>query len=213
MWIFLSDVMLSIVEKPDDTKAGTLTVRARIAGDIERVFPEAKVTEGGGTDYRFPANIPREKVAQAIHDQVMNLNYSNFKSSVRDTGQQDAYVGVWNFMYRYQEIQGQYEEDSITRQASREHLQWTINNRPPNGRPTMRWVAGHRPRRRQVTHDGVLGGRKPRHGIVRLLGRPRGLGTLKECFVLCDLRVDLGLAILTLRLLGRPRGLGTLKEC
>ena len=33
MWIFLSDAMLSIIEKPDDTKAGTPTVRARVAGD------------------------------------------------------------------------------------------------------------------------------------------------------------------------------------
>ena len=60
MWIFLSDTMLSVVEKPDDRKRGTLTVRARVAGDIEKVFPDAKVEADKGTDYRFRARIPRE---------------------------------------------------------------------------------------------------------------------------------------------------------
>jgi hypothetical protein len=105
MWIFLSESMLSIVQKPGDAKAGTLTVRARVAGDIERVFPEAKVTVGGGTDYRFRATIPREQVAQAMHDQVMNLNYSNFKSSVKDRQRHDAYLRVWQAMFTFQEQQ------------------------------------------------------------------------------------------------------------
>jgi hypothetical protein len=105
MWIFLSDAMLSIVEKPGDSKAGTLTVRARIKGDIERVFPDAKVVEGAGTDYRFRASIPREQVAKAMHDQVMNLNYGNFKSSVKDRQRHDAYMGVWSAMFSIQKNQ------------------------------------------------------------------------------------------------------------
>jgi hypothetical protein len=103
MWIFLPNSMLSIVQKPGDAEAGTLTVRARVAGDIERVFPEAKVTVGAGTDYRFRATVPREKVAQAMHDQVMGVSYSNFKSSVRDHQRHDAYLKVWDAMNAYQE--------------------------------------------------------------------------------------------------------------
>jgi hypothetical protein len=105
MWVFLSDAMLSIVQKPGDAKAGTLTVRARIAGDIEKVFPGATVTDGAGTDYRFRATVPREQVAQAMFDQVMNLNYSNFKSSVRDRGRHDAYLQAWQAMFTFQEQQ------------------------------------------------------------------------------------------------------------
>lgn len=100
MWQFFNDSMLSIVQKPDDQN--TLTVRARIKGDIEAVFPDATVIEGTGTDYRFRAKVPREVVAKAMHDRVMTLTYGNFKSSVKDRKRHDAYMGVWNVMYRYQ---------------------------------------------------------------------------------------------------------------
>ena len=92
MWIFLPNSMLSIVQKPGDAKAGKLTVRARVAGDIERVFPGAMVIEGGGTDYRFRATVPRDQVAQAMFDQVMALDYSNFKSAVKDRERHEAYL-------------------------------------------------------------------------------------------------------------------------
>ncbi len=105
MWIFLPNSMLSIVQKPGDAEAGTLTVRARIAGDIERVFPDAKVIEGGGTDYRFRATIPRDQVAQAMHDQVMCLSYANFKSTVKEHRRHEAYLGVWREMFAYQQKQ------------------------------------------------------------------------------------------------------------
>lgn len=100
MWLFLSDAMLSIVQKPDDKN--TLTVRARSKGEIESVFPDAKVIVGAGTDYRFRAKVAREIVAKAMYDQVMNLNYGNFKSSVKNRKRHDAYMGVWDVMYQYQ---------------------------------------------------------------------------------------------------------------
>jgi hypothetical protein len=102
MWIFLSDAMLSIVAKPGDAEAGTLTVRGRVKGDIERVFPDAKVVEGAGTDYRFRASIPREQVAKAMHDQVMALDYSNFKGAVKDRARHDAYLRCWSAMHALQ---------------------------------------------------------------------------------------------------------------
>lgn len=102
MWIFLSDAMLSIVQKPGDAEAGTLTVRGRVKGDIERVFPDAKVVEGAGTDYRFRASIPREQVAKAMHDQVMALDYSNFKGAVKDRARHDAYLRCWSAMHALQ---------------------------------------------------------------------------------------------------------------
>ncbi len=105
MWVFLSDAMLSIVEKPGDAKAGTLTVRARVAGDIERVFPDAKVIEGAGTDYAFRATVPREKVAKAMHDAVMGIGYGNFKAQVRDRQRHDAYMRCWQAMFAYQQSQ------------------------------------------------------------------------------------------------------------
>jgi hypothetical protein len=101
----MPDNMLSIVQKPGDAKSGTLTVRGRIKGDIEAVFPDAVIEVDAGTDYRFRAKVPREKVAKAMHEAVMNLNYSNFKGAVKDSERHDAYMDVWDAMHRFQEQQ------------------------------------------------------------------------------------------------------------
>ncbi len=100
MWIFLNDAFLSIVT---DRNSAKLLVRARLSGDIERVFPGAKVAEDMGTDYRFRAWIERETVADTLHHAVTDINYGNFKNSVQDHARHDAYFGVWNVMHRAQE--------------------------------------------------------------------------------------------------------------
>ena len=101
MWIFLTNSFISVVQKPGDTDQ--LTVRARIEGDIERVFPDAEVQANKGTDYKYRAKVPREAVAKALYDQAMSVNYSNFKSTVKDKKRHDAYMGVWSAMYGVQD--------------------------------------------------------------------------------------------------------------
>jgi len=100
MWIFSSNSFISIVQKPGDTDL--LTVRARIKGDIENVFPEAKVEANKGTDYKFRAKVAREVVAKTLHDQAMSLAYPNFKSTVKNRKRHDAYMDVWSAMYKVQ---------------------------------------------------------------------------------------------------------------
>lgn len=101
MWIFLPGSFISVVQKPGDTD--TLTVRARIKGDIESVFPEAQVEADKGTDYKYRARVSRQAVAQVLHDQVMGLNWGNFKSAVKDRKRHDAYMSVWRAMYAVQD--------------------------------------------------------------------------------------------------------------
>lgn len=100
MWIFLPNSFISVVQKPGDTDL--LTVRARIKGDIESVFPKAKVEVNKGTDYKYRAKVPREEVAQVLHAQVMNLNWSNFKGAVKSRKRHDAYMDVWSAMHAVQ---------------------------------------------------------------------------------------------------------------
>lgn len=100
MWIFLPDSFISVVQKPGDTD--TLTVRARIKGDIEAVFPQVKVVANKGTDYKYRARVPRQVVAQVLHDQVMGLNWGNFKGAVKDPKRHEAYMDVWSAMYATQ---------------------------------------------------------------------------------------------------------------
>ena len=88
MWILMNDAML---------------VRARLAGDIERVFPLAQVEVGGGSDYRFRATVPEDEVADAVSRRLLSINYGNFKASVREPQRHHAYFKVWDIMYRMQE--------------------------------------------------------------------------------------------------------------
>jgi hypothetical protein len=41
-------------------------VRARVRGDIEKLFPDAKVTTNAGTDYRFRGILARAVVASKM---------------------------------------------------------------------------------------------------------------------------------------------------
>jgi hypothetical protein len=100
MWIFLNDAFLSIVADRDDKTH--LLVRARVAGDIERVFPDATVSHTPRADYAYRASLPRKVVAQVIAGRVEEIAYQNFKNSVRDHARHDAYMSVWGVMHRYQ---------------------------------------------------------------------------------------------------------------
>jgi hypothetical protein len=57
MWLMFSNCFLSIVRK--DCGEAELLVRARRRGDIERMFPSAKVTEDTKTDYLYRAGDPQ----------------------------------------------------------------------------------------------------------------------------------------------------------
>jgi len=109
MWIFLNTAMLSIIDPRAKYAGGAgpqspkLLVRARIAGDIEAVFPAAKVQRTEGRDYLFRSLIAREDVSAALVKAVENLDYQNFKGSVPEKARHDAYMGVWGIMNREQE--------------------------------------------------------------------------------------------------------------
>jgi hypothetical protein len=100
MWICTSNSFLSIVAKGGDPSK--LMVRARRDGEIEAVFPRAKVIANAGTDYKFRALIDREEVAQAMAKAICDINYSNFKNTVKDHARHDAYMRLWSVMYEYQ---------------------------------------------------------------------------------------------------------------
>ena len=93
MWIFKNDAFLSIVAH--DSEPGNLLVRSRVAGDIERAIPGAATFEDDSADYRYRAVVPREAVAQAIGDALKDLDYPNFKASIREPVRHEAAMRVW----------------------------------------------------------------------------------------------------------------------
>lgn len=100
MWLFTSNSFLSIVEHDHDPSL--LHVRARLAGDIQEVFPGADVIETPTADYRFRTSLPRERVAEAMARMVREIDYTNFKNSVSDPNRKDHYIKVWEVMWRAQ---------------------------------------------------------------------------------------------------------------
>ena len=102
MWVMLNNSFLSIVENINNPEK--LLVRARIRGDIERVFNDASVFEDLTADYKYRAFIDRKTVQNEISKQVEGINYYNFKDSISKEEQErhDAYIQVWSALLRIQ---------------------------------------------------------------------------------------------------------------
>lgn len=75
-----------------------------MAGDIEKVFPDADVFVDINADYRYRSYIDRDIVAGAISDHILSISYDNFKNSVPkgDKKRSEAYMNVWGALYRLQ---------------------------------------------------------------------------------------------------------------
>ena len=102
MWIVLNKSFLSIVKNRNNNEE--LLVRSRVNGDIEKVFKEANVFEDLNADYRYRAYIKRSEVAKTISEELLNINYDNFKNSVskNDKNRLNAYMNVWSSLYKMQ---------------------------------------------------------------------------------------------------------------
>lgn len=100
MWIFLNDVFLSIVATSPSSE--WLLVRSRFKEDIKRVFPDARVTRSPKRDYLYRAKVDRELVALTISNDILDIDYHNFKGSVKEKFRHDAYLDVWTVMHKAQ---------------------------------------------------------------------------------------------------------------
>lgn len=104
MWIFLNNAMLSVVSHR--TKPAALLVRARVKGDIEAIFPDAKVLVLDSADYRYRCEVDRNEMAQVLQQQVQALSYPNFKNSVKDKLRHSWYSKVWEEGMLVQQLAG-----------------------------------------------------------------------------------------------------------
>lgn len=110
MWLITPTGFFSVVQKPSDVAANTLTVRARVRQDLEALREQflpglSEIEESPRNDYRFRAVAPRAEVAAALADMVARLDYSNFKSEITKVqGHKRAhlYHEVWDVLYQLQ---------------------------------------------------------------------------------------------------------------
>lgn len=102
MWLFFTDVFVSIVA--DQDRPTELLIRARLPQDINKIFPDAKLFSlGDFHDYKYRAYVDRAEVARVVAQRVLDINYRNFKDTVLEGNRHDAYLGVWQAMYQIQE--------------------------------------------------------------------------------------------------------------
>lgn len=102
MWIFLNDAMVSAVAHK--TRPGFFMVRARLIGDLERVFPGCKVNRTPTADYLFRTVVSRKTLGEALVAAVSRIDYPNFKASVPfgHANRSRAYHQVWDCMLNAQ---------------------------------------------------------------------------------------------------------------
>ena len=79
MWIQFNNAFLSIVENRDNKLE--LLVRARVKGDIEKIFPDADVFQDDSADYKYRVFISKAKVAAKMMFKIKDIKYDNFKNS------------------------------------------------------------------------------------------------------------------------------------
>lgn len=100
MWVYAKNGFLSIVQHRD--KPDTFIVRARVSGDIQNYWPHAEVEVDTGTDYKFRAFIKRDEVTKVVSKMVDDIDYGNFKNSIKDPYRSICYSWVWEIMVHFQ---------------------------------------------------------------------------------------------------------------
>ena len=99
MWIFTSTGMLSVVAHRELEES--VLVRARNPFHIGEMFPDVAVEETPNADYPSRAIIDRETFAKVMLDYSLNIDYDNFKNSIKENNFHDQCVQVWAIMMRY----------------------------------------------------------------------------------------------------------------
>ena len=102
MWIVMNDSFISAVE--DRNNKMNLVVRARVREDLENAFPKLKneIIESTDSDYKFRLFMAKQVLCGVMTTKIMNINYDNFKNSVKQNWRHNAYIAIWSIMYKVQ---------------------------------------------------------------------------------------------------------------
>jgi hypothetical protein len=98
MWIFTDTSFVSIVRlKNGKGRKDPLVVRGRVKGDIEALFPKAKVRVTPARDYLYRAVVSRKVVAEVLAKKIMDIDYDNYKDAItgKAKDRHEAYLDVW----------------------------------------------------------------------------------------------------------------------
>lgn len=100
MWICFNDGFVSAVQ--DRERPRSLVVRARNRRHLAQICPGYEVVMSPAADYACRAFISKTEFAEILADRVAEIDYSNFKASVRDRRLHDLYANFWYLHAEYQ---------------------------------------------------------------------------------------------------------------
>lgn len=104
MWLITNFGFFSVVEKDADKGKNTLTIRTRVKADLEQLRSTyiqslGPVETDAGSDYKYRARVSRLDLAAAASKMILDIDYSNFKSSVasaQGSSRAAVYHEVWH---------------------------------------------------------------------------------------------------------------------
>ncbi|WP_114944804.1 hypothetical protein [Microvirga calopogonii] len=105
MWICYNDAFVSAVQHRDDPSR--LCVRARKKEHLQRLFPAAEIMEIPSRDYACRVLVSKQEFAELVTRRINEIDYPNFKDSVRDDGLHDLYADFWELHWAYQQHSNQ----------------------------------------------------------------------------------------------------------
>lgn len=102
MWLCTNYGFFSVVKLSEDRKYDgdnapdeLFAVRARVKFHLEKGFPNKKIWEYPFSDYEYRVYCTQEEVNKFFIDEVQNIDYTNFKSSVTDKKLHYFFLGIW----------------------------------------------------------------------------------------------------------------------
>ncbi len=102
MWLCFNDGFLSVVaDKSDPTR---LLVRARRKQDLVNVVGrDVQIVETPDRDYRWRTFIGLEQFKAVVGGRIEQVDYTNFKDSVKGHDLHKMYLDFWSTHRRYQD--------------------------------------------------------------------------------------------------------------
>lgn len=102
VWVMTNFGAFSVVQHNEQPQV--LVVRARVKAHLvelrERHLPDLVIYHTPENDYHWRAFCLRNAVADFLSTAVYEMDYPNFKNSVRDDRLHDVYTSVWQTMFR-----------------------------------------------------------------------------------------------------------------
>ena len=98
MWVFTNHGFYSIV-KILDTNPEKFWIRSRRKEHLNTYFSEERIIESNGSDYQYRVEISKEELSEIFSYLPQEIDYTNFKDSIKDKPLHHAAKLVWLGVY------------------------------------------------------------------------------------------------------------------